>query len=119
MFLANLTVADSLRHIHDKPATDLLPTHPLLQTASRLSQAACRLAVHHIPFDIITYQWLGHRRHNLLHQCDQYITTALPDPTTTDKTNAAGRPEPTRPAREGEICSCGTPAVKVLLCEPP
>ena len=36
---------------------------------------------------------------------------------TTDKTNTAGRPEPTRPARQGETCSCGAPAVNVLLCE--
>ena len=116
VFVANLTVADSLRdiaggkparhadtladrnairditrtahridiqvrHINGKPATDLLPAHPLLQAASRLSQVACRLAVAGIPFDATTRQWLhntatltGHRRHNLLHHCDQYIT---------------------------------------------
>lgn len=115
VLVANLTVANSLRHIAaGKPAlhvdsladrngirdiarsarridvqvrrinsntTDhLLSDHPLLRTANRLSLAACRLAVHAIPFDASTREWLqeighssGRRRSSLQYHCDTYI----------------------------------------------
>lgn len=58
----------------------LLPDHPLLGIASRLSLAACRLAVHGVPFDAITREWLrrvgsrsGRRRYSLQCRCDRFI----------------------------------------------
>ena len=59
---------------------DLMPDHPLLGIPSRLSHAACRLAVSGVPFDTITREWLrevgcssGRRRYSLQRRCDRFI----------------------------------------------
>jgi hypothetical protein len=69
-----------VRRINSNCTGSLLPDHPLVRVASRLSLAACRLAVHGIPFDASTHEWLrkegcnsGRRRCNLLCRCDDYI----------------------------------------------
>lgn len=69
-----------VRQIPSGRTDHLLPDHPLLGIASRLSLAACRLAVHGIPFDAITREWLrqvgsrnGRRRGSLQCRCDRFI----------------------------------------------
>lgn len=64
----------------DGRGAHLLPEHSLLEITNCLSLSACRLAVHGIPFDRNTHEWLrevgrdsGHRRSSIQNRCDRFI----------------------------------------------